>query len=41
VYQELNGVITITQKSVNESTALQGPPQPVKEIGKVLPRLLQ
>ena len=41
VYQELNGVITVTQKSVNETTAIQGPPQPVKEIGKVLPRLLQ
>ncbi len=41
MYQELNGIITITQKSVNESTALQGPLQPVKEIGKVLPRLLQ
>ncbi len=41
VYQDLDGVITITQKSVNESTVLQAPSQSVKEIGKVLPRLLQ
>jgi hypothetical protein len=41
VYQDLDGVITITQKSVNNSTVLQAPSQSVTEIGKVLPRLLQ
>jgi hypothetical protein len=41
VYHELNGAVTVTQKSVNETTAIQGLPQPVKEIGKVLPRLLE
>jgi hypothetical protein len=41
VYQEINGIITVTQKSVNKSTVLQAPSQSVKEIGKVLPRLLQ
>jgi hypothetical protein len=41
VYQEINGVITVTQESVNSMTALTAPLVPVKEIGKVLPRLLQ
>jgi hypothetical protein len=41
VYQDLDGVITITQESVNDTTVLQAPSDPVKEIGKVLPRLLQ
>ena len=41
VYQEVDGVVTITQKSVNETTVLTAPAIPVKEIGKVLPRLLQ
>ena len=41
VYQDVNGVMTVTQKSVNDSTVLQSPSQSVKEIGQVLPRLLQ
>jgi hypothetical protein len=41
VYQTIDGVVTIQQKSVNESTVLTAPSQSVKEIGKVLPRLLQ
>ena len=41
VYQDIDGVMTVTQKSVNDSTVLQAPSQSVKEIGKVLPRLLQ
>jgi hypothetical protein len=41
VYQEVDGVATVTQKSVNDTTVLTAPPMPVKEIGKVLPRLLQ
>ena len=41
VYQNVAGVMTVTQQSVNESTVLQAPSQSVKEIGKVLPRLLQ
>ena len=41
VYQDVDGVVTITQKSVNETTVLTAPTIPVKEIGKVLPRLLQ
>jgi hypothetical protein len=40
VYQNLNGVITITQESINDTTVLQAPLALVKEIGKVLPRLL-
>ena len=35
------GVATIIQQSVNDATVLAGPKAPVKEIGKVLPRLLQ
>jgi hypothetical protein len=41
VYQNVAGVMTVTQQSVNDSTVLQAPSQSVKEIGKVLPRLLQ
>jgi hypothetical protein len=40
VYQDQNGIITITQDSVNNTTVLQAPSELVKEIGKVLPRLL-
>jgi hypothetical protein len=41
VYQELNGVVLISQERVNDSTLLTAPSTLVKEIGKVLPRLLQ
>ena len=42
VYQkDENGVATITQQSVNDTTVLAGPKVPVKETGKVLPRSLQ
>jgi hypothetical protein len=41
VYQEVDGVITVTQKSVNYTTVLSAPSIPVREIGKVLPQLLQ
>jgi hypothetical protein len=41
VYQELDGVVTISQDSVNDLTLLTAPSTPFKEIGKVLPRLLQ
>ena len=41
VYQDVHGVVTVTQKSVNDTTVLTAPSVPVKEIGKVLPRLLQ
>ncbi len=41
VYQEVNGVVTVTQESVNSTTVLKAPSIPVKEIGKVLPRMLQ
>ena len=42
VYQtDENGVVTIIQQSVNDTTVLARPKVPVKEIGKVLPRLLQ
>jgi hypothetical protein len=40
VYQDVAGVMIATQQSVNDSTVLQAPSQSVKEIGKVLPRLL-
>ncbi len=40
-YQEIDGVVTAMQASVNDTTALQAPSVPVKQIGKVLPRLLQ
>jgi len=35
------GVATVIQQSVNDTTALTAPKGPVKEIGKVLPRLLR
>jgi hypothetical protein len=41
VYQSINGVVTVTQESVNDSTVLNAPSEAVKEIGKVFPRLLQ
>jgi len=41
VYQTINGVVTATQKSVNDSTVLNAPSEAVKEIGKVFPCLLQ
>jgi hypothetical protein len=41
VYQEVDRVVTGTQKSVNDTTVLTAPSVPVKEIGKVLPWLLQ
>ena len=41
VYQEVDRVITVTQHSVNNTTVLTAPSVPVKEIGKLLPRLLQ
>ena len=40
VYQAQNGVVTITQESMNYTTVLQAPSAPVKEIRRVLPRLL-
>jgi hypothetical protein len=40
VYQDVNGVVTAVQASVNDTTSLTAPLLPVKEIGKVLPRLL-
>jgi hypothetical protein len=40
VYQDVNGVVTAVQSSVNDTTKLSAPDIPVKEIGKVLPRLL-
>ncbi len=40
MYQKVNGVITATQASVNDTTALRAPKEAVREIGKVLPRLL-
>jgi hypothetical protein len=41
VYQEINGVVTVTQESVNSTTVLKAPSIPVKEIGKVFPHMLQ
>jgi hypothetical protein len=40
VYQDVNGVVTAVQASVNDTTLLTAPAIPVKEIGKVLLRLL-
>jgi hypothetical protein len=40
VYQEVDRVITITQPSVNNTTAISAPSTPVKDIGQVLHRLL-
>jgi hypothetical protein len=41
VYQEIDGVVTAMQASVNDTTMLQAPLVPVKQIQKVLPWLLQ
>jgi hypothetical protein len=41
VYQEVDGMVTVTQASVNDTTILNAPSVPVKEIRNVLPRLLQ
>ncbi len=40
VYQEVNGIVTAVQASIKDTTTLQAPLPPVKEIGKALPRLL-
>ena len=40
VYQNVDGTVTIIQNSVNDTTAITAPTIPVKEIGKVLHRLL-
>ncbi len=40
VYQDVNGVVTAMQASVNDTTALRAPSVPVKEIGRVFPQLL-
>jgi hypothetical protein len=40
VYQKVNGIVTAVQASVNDTTVLNAPSTPVREIGKVLPRLL-
>ncbi len=40
MYQDVNGVVTAVQASVNDTTGMTAPLFPVKEIGKVLPRLL-
>ena len=40
VYQEVEGSMAITQPSVNDTTVITAPTIPVKEIGKVLRRLL-
>jgi hypothetical protein len=40
VYQEVNGDVVITQASVKKTTSSTAPTIPVKEIGKVLNRLL-
>jgi hypothetical protein len=40
VYQKVNGIVTAVQASVNDTTVLNAPSTPVRDIGKVLPRLL-
>ena len=40
VYQNIDGAVTATQQSVNDTTTLHAPKTAVREIGKVLPRLL-
>jgi hypothetical protein len=40
VYQKVNGIVTAVQASINDTTVLNAPSTPVREIGKVLPRLL-
>ncbi len=37
VYQDVNGVVTVTQESVNSTTVLTALSTPVKEIRKMLP----
>jgi hypothetical protein len=40
VYQKVNGIVTAVQASINNTTVLNAPSTPVREIGKVLPRPL-
>jgi hypothetical protein len=40
IYQDVNGVVMVMQESVNSTTVLTAPSTSVKEIGKMLPRLL-
>jgi hypothetical protein len=40
VYQDIDGIITAMQASVNNTMALQAPKEAVREIGKVVPWLL-
>ncbi len=40
MYQDVDGVITATQASVNNTTALRAPKEAVRKIGKVLAWLL-
>jgi hypothetical protein len=40
VYQTVDGVVTVVQESVNDTTARTAPTVPAKEIGKGLQRLL-
>jgi hypothetical protein len=40
MYQDVNGIVTAVQASVYNTTILNAPSTPVREIGKVLPRLL-
>jgi hypothetical protein len=40
IYQDVNGIVTATQESVKSTTVLPAPSIPLKEIGKMLPRLL-
>ncbi len=40
VYQDVNGVVTAMQASINDTTIMTALLLPVKEIGKVLPQLL-
>jgi hypothetical protein len=40
VYEDINGVRTIIQDSVNDTTVITVPTTPVREIGKVLHQLL-
>jgi hypothetical protein len=40
VYQEVNGIVMALQASVNDTTILNAPLTPIREIGKVLPWLL-
>jgi hypothetical protein len=41
VYQEVDGVVTATQESVDSTAVIKSPSIPVKDIGKILPRMLQ